>query len=74
MRWLLRRTGCQSVGRLTADAALAHIEVVDGLAEYAAHIRPEKGGGGCDLGHGQLRGEDLVEAGQLIELVSEGRK
>lgn len=66
------RTGRESVGGLTADAALAHVEVKHGLAEDTAHVRPEQGGGGRHLGHGQLGGEDLMEAGQLIELVSTG--
>lgn len=68
------RTGRESVGGLTAHAALAHVEVKDWLTEDTAHVRPEQGGGGCDLGHGQLGGEDLMEAGQLIKLVSTVRK
>jgi len=70
MRRLFRRAGCQSVGWLTANAALAHIEVINGLTENTSYIRPEEGGGGRDFGHRQLGGKNFVQPGQLIKLMS----
>lgn len=70
VRRLLGWTWRQTVGGLAANAALANIEAERGLTEHAAHLRAVERRRGRHLGHGQLRGEDLMQAGQLIELMS----
>jgi len=70
VRRLLGWTRGQAIGGLTAHTALSNIEPEGWLTEHTAHIRAIKGRRGSHLRHGQLRGEDLMQPGQLIKLVS----